>query len=76
MISCEGVTDCFGVLMPISFEIGFAVVALASVVAAVTPTPRDDVWVAKVYRILDALALNVGYAKEKPKSAGGRFVAR
>lgn len=76
MISCEGVVDCFGVLMPLSFEIAFAVVAVASIVAAVTPTPRDDIWVAKAYRILDLLALNVGYAKKKPKSAGGRFVAR
>lgn len=44
---------------------GTAVVAAASAVAAVTPTPKDDRWIGKIYRIVDLLALNVGKAKDK-----------
>jgi len=40
-------------------------VALASAVAALTPTPKDDSIVKKVYSLIDALALNVGKAKDK-----------
>jgi hypothetical protein len=42
-------------------------VTVASLVASVTPTPKDDTFVAKVYKYLDLLALNVGRAKEKGK---------
>lgn len=41
-----------------------AVVTAASAIAALTPTPRDDTWVAKVYSIVDWLALNIGRAKD------------
>jgi len=47
------------------FNILTAAVALASAVAAMTPTPTDDVWVAKAYKLLDVIALNIGKAKEK-----------
>ena len=47
------------------FNIVTAAVALASGIAAVTPTPKDDEWVAKAYKFLDMIALNVGLAKEK-----------
>lgn len=57
-------------------SIAFAIIAVASSIAAVTKTPSDDEWIGKVYKIVDILALNVGYAKDKPrKTAGGRFVA-
>jgi hypothetical protein len=42
-----------------------AIVAAASAVAALTPTPTDDSLVAKAYKIVDWLALNVGKAKDK-----------
>lgn len=42
-----------------------AIVAAASAVAALTPTPKDDGLVAKAYKIVDWLALNVGKAKDK-----------
>ena len=42
-----------------------AVVAAASAVAALTPTPKDDSIVAKAYKVLDWVALNVGKAKDK-----------
>tara|TARA_Y100000310_G_C20360862_1_gene658911 strand:- start:409 stop:600 length:192 start_codon:yes stop_codon:yes gene_type:complete len=41
------------------------VVAVASAIAALTPTPKDDTIVGKVYKVLDLLALNVGKAKDK-----------
>ena len=40
-------------------------VALASAVAALTPTPKDDGIVKKLYTLIDTLAINVGKAKEK-----------
>jgi hypothetical protein len=40
-------------------------VALASAIAAVTPTPKDDNIIGKIYKIVDAIALNVGKAKDK-----------
>ena len=40
-------------------------VALASAVAAITPTPKDDGIVKKLYKLIDVLAINVGKAKEK-----------
>ena len=42
-----------------------AIVAAASAVAALTPTPTDDNLAAKAYKIVDWLALNVGKAKDK-----------
>ena len=41
------------------------VIALASAVAALTPTPKDDGWIKKIYKVVDLLALNVGKAKDK-----------
>ena len=42
-----------------------AIVAAASAIAALTPTPTDDSLIAKAYKIVDWLALNVGKAKDK-----------
>ena len=41
------------------------IVTAASLIAASTPTPKDDVWIGKLYKLVDALALNVGKAKQK-----------
>lgn len=47
------------------FGILTAVIALASAIAAVTPTPQPgSVW-SKVYAVIDFLALNIGKAKDK-----------
>lgn len=40
------------------------IVAAASAIAALTPTPKDNTWVAKIYKVVDWLALNVGKAKD------------
>ncbi|MFV0473524.1 MAG: hypothetical protein ACK5MQ_04880 [Pikeienuella sp.] len=75
MGACGTFIDCFNAITPRLFDAVFVIVAAASSIAALTPTPRDDNWLGKVYRLIDLLALNVGYAKDRPKSAGGRFVA-
>ena len=44
-------------------ETALAVHAAASAVTAMTPTPKDDSVVRKVYKIIELLALGVGKAK-------------
>ena len=41
------------------------IVTVASLIAASTPTPKDDIWIGKLYKFVDILALNIGKAKEK-----------
>ena len=41
------------------------IVTVASLIAASTPTPKDDAWIGKLYKLVDWAALNVGRAKEK-----------
>ena len=41
------------------------IVTVASVVAASTPTPKDDEWIGKLYKMVDLLAINIGKAKDK-----------
>lgn len=48
------------------FGIVTTIIAAASAIAALTPTPADDVWVGKIYKIIDWLALNIFRAKELP----------
>ncbi|MEN9512538.1 MAG: hypothetical protein RJB16_298 [Bacteroidota bacterium] len=47
------------------FGVFTAVVALASAVAAVTPTPKKGSVLSKAYKVVDLLALNIGKAKDK-----------
>lgn len=42
------------------------IVAAASAVTALTPTPRDDNAIGKIYSVLELLALNIGHAKDAP----------
>jgi len=41
------------------------IVTIASAIAALTPTPKDDKWIGKLYKIIDVFALNIGKAKNK-----------
>ena len=41
------------------------VISAASLIAAITPTPKDDEWIAKYYKVIDWFALNIGKAKDK-----------
>jgi hypothetical protein len=40
------------------------VVTICSIIAASTPTPKDDEWIAKLYRFIDIMAINIGKAKQ------------
>jgi|TARA_R100001509_G_scaffold164109_1_gene140485 hypothetical protein len=40
------------------------VVCAASIVCALTPTPKDDAMIGKLYKILELCALNIGKAKQ------------
>ena len=46
------------------FNYGTTIVALASVVCAMTPTTKDDTIVGYAYKFLEILAVNIGKAKE------------
>ena len=41
------------------------IVTVASLIAASTPTPKDDAMIGKLYKFVDLLALNIGKAKDK-----------
>jgi len=41
-----------------------AIVTISSIIAATTSTPKDDVWIGKLYKVIDMLAMNIGKAKE------------
>jgi hypothetical protein len=47
------------------FNVVTAAVALASAIAVITPTPKPGTPLAKVYAIIDFVALNIGKAKNK-----------
>lgn len=47
------------------FVVVTAVISLASAIASVTPTPKAGTRLAKVYSVIDLLALNIGKAKDK-----------
>ena len=40
-----------------------SVVCVASFIAAITPTPKDDELLGKLYKGIEILALNIGKAK-------------
>jgi hypothetical protein len=42
-----------------------SIVTGASALAALTPTPKDDSLIGKIYKVIDFLALNIGKAKDK-----------
>jgi uncharacterized membrane protein len=47
------------------FGVVTAAIALASAIAAATPTPRKGSFLSKVYAIIDWSAINIGKAKDK-----------
>lgn len=49
------------------FKILSALVTLASAIAAAIPTPNPDSLLGKIYRVIDFVAINIGYAKDTGK---------
>jgi len=46
------------------FNIITAVIALASAIAVITPTKKDDAFMARMKPLIDIIALNFGNAKK------------
>jgi hypothetical protein len=46
------------------FAVVTAAVSLASAIASITPTPAPGTKLAKVYAVIDFIALNIGKAKD------------
>ena len=51
-------------MMPEIFTVLLALHALASAITALTPTPKDDEFVGKAYKIIEKIALVIGKAKQ------------
>lgn len=47
------------------FSVITSVIAAAAAIAALTPTPKDDAVLSAIRKVIDALALNIGNAKNK-----------
>ena len=41
------------------------IISGASLICALTPTPKDDQMLGKIYKMIDWCAINVGKAKDK-----------
>ena len=50
------------------------VISGASLICALTPTPKDDQIIGKIYKLIDWCAINVGRAKEKQMSFWNKVV--
>lgn len=46
-------------------EAALAIHAAASVITALTPTPKDDAFLGKLYKVIETIALVVGRAKQR-----------
>jgi hypothetical protein len=46
-------------------EAALAIHAAASVICALTPTPKDDKILGKVYKVIETIALVIGKAKQR-----------
>lgn len=46
-------------------EVALAVHAAASAICALTPTPSDDKFIGKVYKLIEVCALVIGRAKQR-----------
>jgi hypothetical protein len=64
----DDVTDLLALFfnaVPAWLEAGLAVIAAASAVTALTPSPKDDNVLAGLRRLLEMLALNIGHARPR-----------
>ncbi|MFN3627107.1 MAG: hypothetical protein ACK4S3_04430 [Parvibaculum sp.] len=58
-------TGLFGGVLAAWIEAALAIVGAASAIAAATPTKKDDAVLGKITRVVDVLALNIGFAKRR-----------
>ncbi len=52
------------------------IVCAASIVCSLTPTPKDDQMIGKLYKLIEIAALNIGKAKEGNTINPVKFVKR
>ena len=52
------------------------IVCAASIICSLTPTPKDDALIGRLYKIVEIAALNIGKAKEGSTTNPIRFVKR
>ncbi len=41
-----------------------AIISICSIIAAVTPTQKDNIWLEKAMKFINLLAVNIGHAKK------------
>ena len=46
------------------------VIAAASVISSITPTKKDDAFMAKIMKYVDMLSLNIGQVKKRIQDEG------
>ena len=52
------------------------VVCAASIICSLTPTPKDDQMIGKLYKLIEIAALNIGKAKDGSTTNPIKFVKR
>lgn len=65
METVTGVLARFFDAAPGWLEAAIAVIAAASALTALTPSPKDDGALARLRRLLELLALNIGHARPR-----------
>ena len=52
------------------------IVCAASIICSLTPTPKDDQMIGKLYKLIEIAALNIGKAKDGSTTNPIKFVKR
>ena len=52
------------------------IVCAASIICSLTPTPKDDQMIGKLYKLIEIASLNIGKAKEGSTTNPIKFVKR
>ena len=52
------------------------IVCAASIICSITPTPKDDALIGRLYKIVEIAALNIGKAKEGARTNPIKFGKR
>ena len=52
------------------------IVCAASIICSITPTPKDDALIGRLYKIVEIAALNIGKAKDGSTTNPIKFVKR
>ena len=53
-----------------------AIISVSSIIAAVTPTPKDDIWIGKLYKILIYVLLTLERPNKNQEINNGLWIIR